>query len=81
MTTEFKDALDKAAQLSAAERMRLARQILQGLELETRESHEGDGFTSVFDVAGDLIGSVESGVPDLATNPKYLDDLGQSAMS
>lgn len=32
------------------------------------------GRTSCLDLAGDLIGCVRSGTPDLATNPRYLEE-------
>ena len=32
------------------------------------------GRVSCLDLAGDLIGCVQSGIPDLATNPRYLDE-------
>lgn len=77
MTTQFKDALDKATQLSAPERMRLARQILQGLEHEERAETP---FVSAHEKAKHLIGP-GNGVGDGSTNKAYLDDLGESSLS
>jgi len=34
-------------------------------------------FKTIFDVAPELVGSVKSGVGDLSTNKKYLEDLGK----
>lgn len=35
---------------------------------------ENSGRVSCLDLAGDLIGCVRSGTPDLATNPRYLEE-------
>jgi hypothetical protein len=35
---------------------------------------------SAYDLMRQYCGIVDSGVPDLATNPKYLDDLGRDSM-
>jgi hypothetical protein len=32
---------------------------------------------SLYELCKDLIGGVESGIPDLATNPKYMEDFGR----
>ncbi len=32
---------------------------------------------SVLEAAGDLVGCLTGGPPDLSTNPKYLEDLGE----
>ena len=36
------------------------------------------GFRSALDEAGDLVGCFEGGPPDLASNPRHLDDFGRS---
>ncbi len=38
-------------------------------------------FKTIFDVAPHLVGSVSSGVGDLSTNKKYLDDLGKKSVA
>ncbi|MEM8601486.1 MAG: hypothetical protein AAGF99_16335 [Bacteroidota bacterium] len=76
MTTDFKDALDKANRLTAAERMRLAREILQGLEDEKRDEAP---FVSAHEKAKHLIGPGD-GVGDGSTNKAYLDDLGERSL-
>lgn len=38
------------------------------------DSPRATGRMNCLDLAGDLIGCVRSGVPDLATNPRYLDE-------
>lgn len=43
-------------------------------EAKRRHVSEATGRLSCLDLAGDLIGCVQSGVPDLATNPRYLDE-------
>jgi len=44
------------------------------------ERYAASGFAtpgSVIEAAGDLVGSLDSGVPDLSTNPKYMEGFGE----
>lgn len=66
------ERLDRAALSANTTRSAFVREAL----VETLESAES-GSGSCFDLAGDLMGSVE-GLPfDLATNPKYMEDFGK----
>ena len=52
-------------------RARLSEEAQREPGVDQPESSER---TSCLDLAGDLIGSVRSGTPDLATNPRYLEE-------
>jgi predicted DNA-binding protein len=45
--------------------------------LERSLETSGKVQPSFYDLAKDLCGTVKSGVPDLATNPKYLEGFGE----
>ena len=38
------------------------------------------GFVSAYDLMKDAIGSLGSGLTDLSTNPKYLEDFGRDSL-
>jgi hypothetical protein len=46
------------------------------LELKASKNLQGDSV-SVLEAAGDLIGCLEGGVPDLSTNNKYMEGFGE----
>jgi hypothetical protein len=41
------------------------------------EAGEEKPFRTIFDVAPDIVGSVDSGLTDLATNKKYMEGYGR----
>ena len=85
MTKILQTALDRLQRLAETmpedRQALLAKRILETLPEEEAEVVFADDvpFVSAYDLAKDLIGSIE-GPGDLSTNPKYLEDLGQRSM-
>ncbi len=52
-----------------------------GRPLKTENGNQASGnkkpFKTIFDIASDLVGSLNSGLGDLSTNKKYLEGLGR----
>ena len=79
MTIKLSPELDLAVQ-KAALQQRIAKSELvrRALTRYLSSANTADkGFVSAADLAGDLIGSVDGGPGDLATNPRYMDDFGK----
>jgi hypothetical protein len=69
----FDDVLAQARQLASEDQQRLI------LELAAPESDNGGPQRSLYDAlkARGIIGCLKDAPPDLSTNPKYLESLGQ----
>jgi hypothetical protein len=84
-TVELPDDLFRRTKSEAALRGKKFRDLVEeGLHLvldapQPKASGEKKRET-VYDQMKHCIGIVESGVPDLATNPKYLEGLGRDSM-
>lgn len=63
------DALDRIARQRGISRSAVVRQALGAYAARPK--------LSALDLAGDLVGSVRGGPPDLSTNPKYMKDFGK----
>lgn len=64
--------IDKAARAQGVTRSDIIRDsVEQGL------SKKPSGTPSCYDLSKDIIGSVKSGVRDLATKPKYMERFGE----
>ncbi|GAB5534327.1 MAG: hypothetical protein Rubg2KO_05760 [Rubricoccaceae bacterium] len=48
---------------------------------QDRPAVTGRAVPTVGDLAGHLFGSIESGIPDLGSNPEHLKGLGEGSMS
>jgi hypothetical protein len=75
------EMIAEVGKLTPEERKEL-QAVLEEAERQDREraAQTADGekpFKTLFDVASDLIGSVDSSVTDLATNPKYMEGFGR----
>jgi len=79
-TVEVSDDLYRRAKAEAALRGRKLKDLVEeGLRLvleAPRESHRHRSLTALMKGAR---GAVDSGVPDLASNPEYLTDFGHDA--
>lgn len=71
---ELKARLEAAARLSGKSVSALVRRELQKGFSPRRK---GAKKPSLLDLAGDLAGRGDSGVTDLATNPKYMEGYGE----
>ena len=83
MTQLLETAFKKASALPDRVQDKLAKELLVRIEEQTSNSPEANGerpFVSAYDLAKDLIGSIE-GTGDLSTNPEYLQDLGENSLS
>ncbi len=80
LTLELSDTL--FARLLAASKMRnvppaeLARETLERTLIGSAE-HGEESLASAYDLMKDGFGCVDSGVNDLATNPKHMEGFGQ----
>lgn len=88
-TVELPDELmTEVKVLAARERRRLGEIMTELLQtgLESRATHaakkkaKSKKQPTVYDLMKDICGVVDSGVEDLATNPKYLEGLGRDSM-
>ncbi|MGI9175333.1 MAG: hypothetical protein ACR2GR_08460 [Rhodothermales bacterium] len=84
MTQTLERILERASRLPAAVQERLAHRWLKDIEQQaaTEEAAPEDEqpFVSAYDLAKDLLGSIDSGTPDLATNKKHMEGFGESSM-
>lgn len=81
-TIELSDDLYRQAKVAAATSGRKLKDIVEeGLRavLAKGISAEPRPEPTLEELLGDMIGIVDSGVPDLATNPKYMEDFGRDA--
>jgi len=88
-TVELPDELmTEVKVLAARERRRLGAMMAELLQtgLESRTAHpakkkaKNKKQPTVYDLMKDSIGIVDSGITDLATNPKHLEGLGRDSM-
>jgi hypothetical protein len=84
-TVEISDDLFRRAKSEAALRGKKFKDLIQeGLNLALETPHPGASGRkkrpSVHDLIKDSIGIMNSGIPDLASNPKHLEGLGRDAM-
>jgi hypothetical protein len=83
-TIDFPDDLYRRVKAKSALEGRSVRAV--ALDLFSRwlntpmPEEEKAKFVSFHDVAKEFCGTADSGVTDLATNPKYLEDLGRDSM-
>ena len=84
MTHTLEHILERASRLSAAGQevaAREIRQIIARIEAEEKaEQDDDEPFVSAYDLAKDILGRVDSGTPDLATNKKHMEGFGESSM-
>lgn len=52
-------------------------ELLRRALMEYIERKTGKPAVSFYDVASDVIGSIDSGLGDLSTNPKYMEGFGK----
>ena len=79
-TVEISDDLYRRAKAKAALQGRRLRELVEeGLHLVLDGTGKGRSQEELRARLMRAAGIVSSGVPDLATNPKYLDDLGHDA--
>ena len=77
-TIEVPDDLYRRAKAEAALRGRKMKDLVEeGLRLVLENSGKSSRGPSVADLMKDYIGIVDSGVTDLATNPKYMEGFGE----
>lgn len=82
MTQRLEKAFKRASRLPEAVQDALADEMLVRIEAEEATNQaEGDEPSVSYDRIKHLAGSVKGGPPDLATNKKYLEGLGESSMS
>ena len=83
-TIEFPDDLYRKVKAKSALEGRSVRAVALDLFRawlrETPKSLKEPAFVSFYDLASDASGMVDSGVSDLATNPKHLADLGRDSL-
>ena len=65
--------LDKAARLRGVTRSEIIRDSVE----QTLAVKSGSKVVSCYDLSKDIVGSIKSGVRDLATNPKYMEGFGE----
>lgn len=72
------EILTEVEKLSPSERAELIRVLKETETKNNRQTAAEDEkpFKTIFDVAPHLVGAVDSGVPDLATNKKYMEGFG-----
>lgn len=83
-TIEIPDELYRRVKAKSALEGRTVREVTTELYrtwVDEPEPAAGDRpFVSVYDSLRHVVGMFDSGVDDLATNPKYLEDLGLDSM-
>ena len=78
-TVEIPDDLHRQAKAEAAARGRkLQDLIVEGLRLVLKARPKEPGRGSLSELMKHACGIVDSGVPDLASNPQHLEGLGKS---
>ncbi len=76
-TIEVPDELYQRVESEAAQRgVKLRDLVEEGLRLVLGASHEANRTTSLADLTRRARGMIDSGVPDLASNPEYLSGFG-----
>ena len=79
-TVELPDDLYRRAKSQAALRgQRLRDLVEEGLRLVLSEPRRRNSQRSLVELMKDAVGVVDSGVPDLGSNPKHLADFGRDA--
>jgi predicted component of type VI protein secretion system len=79
-TVEVPDELYRQAKAEAALRGRRLKDLVEeGLRLVLRAPRKAAARPSLADLMKDARGIVDSGVPDLASNPKHLAGFGRNA--
>jgi hypothetical protein len=77
-TIEVPDDLYRRAKAEAALRGRRVKDLVEeGLRLVLEKPPASPKRASLAELMKDVIGIVDSGVPDLATNPKYMEGFGE----
>jgi hypothetical protein len=77
-TIELPDDLYRKAKVEAALRGRKLRDLMEeGLRLIVDAPSKSDNRPRLADLMKGVRGSIDSGVPDLASNPKHLEDFGR----
>jgi hypothetical protein len=77
-TIDVPDDLYRRAKAEAALRGRRVKDLVEeGLRLVLEKPPQSPKRQSVAEVMKDYIGIVDSGVSDLATNPKYMEGFGE----
>ena len=75
---ELPDRLYRKAKSQAALRGRTLRDLVEeGLRLVLNEPHQRNSQPRLIERMKNAIGVVDSGVPDLGSNPKHLADFGR----
>ncbi len=83
-TIELPADLYRRAKAEAALTGRRLKDVIEeGLRLviEGKSDHKSRARPSVADLMRESCGMIDSGTPDLASNPAHLDDLGRDSMS
>jgi predicted DNA-binding protein len=62
--------------LSKQERVTKSELVRRALHAYASQRMEKVPARSALDLAGDLVGCIKDGSPDLSSNPRYLDDFG-----
>jgi hypothetical protein len=79
-TIELPDDLYRAAKTEAAASGRKLKDLIEeGLRSALRASRRSGAGPSVGELMKDLRGVIDSGVDDLATNPKHMEGFGRDA--
>jgi hypothetical protein len=73
LPTDLSRKLTVAAKRQKTTKSALVREALESFFAEGN----GAKFVSCLDLAGDLVGSLDSGIPDLATNKKHMEGYGR----
>ncbi len=82
MTQRLETAFKRASCLPETVQDAIADEVLARVEAEEEAQKQDSDTPSVpYDRIKHLAGSVKGGPPDLATNKKYLEGLGESSMS
>ena len=77
-TVEISDDLYRRAKLEAAKSGRRLKDIVEeGLRHVLKSPHRPTPRPSLAELMKEACGAVDSGLPDLATNEKYLADFGR----
>jgi hypothetical protein len=79
-TIDVPDDLCRRAMAEAALRGRRVKDLVEeGLRLVLERSAKSRKRPTLAELMQDYVGIVDSGVPDLATNPKYLEGFGEDS--
>lgn len=74
------EILIEVEKLNAAERAELIKVLREAATQDNQQTAEDEKpFKTIFDVAPHLVGAVDSGITDLASNKKHLEGLGTKA--